>query len=168
MLQALAWWLVERAKRRVYSGGHLLHADGSLYMGRYALIESRFLHIRVHHLATPDLDRHLHDHPWNFVSLLLSGSYTEARPVTVDPCFNGDAQEEDAWITVRRPGSIAFRRATHRHRITSVEPETYSLFITGPKLQWWGFFTPEGKVFWKNYPSCHAADAAGVIVEERE
>lgn len=160
--------VIRRAQRRVYTGGHLYHADGSLYMGRWSLFESSWLQVRVHHLATPDLDRHLHDHPWNFVSVVLEGGYAESRPVAVDPCFNGDAGAEDCWLTLRTAGSLASRRATDRHRITNVLPGTYTLFFTGPKLQWWGFFTPQGKVWWRDYPSCHAAGQCGDPITERE
>lgn len=71
----LATGLIERALRTPYF--HLYHADGSLYMARYWLRRhaagSSAWAARVHYLATPDEDRHLHDHPWDFVSIVLRG-----------------------------------------------------------------------------------------------
>lgn len=170
----LADWIIRRARRSIYRGGHLYHADGSLYMGRWSVLDrgSDGFGIRVHHIATPDLDRHFHDHPWHFLSIVLKGGYGEARPESVDPCFFelepplGEVERSlERW---RGPGSIAFRRATDRHRIFTVKPDTYSLFITWPKCQWWGFYTPEGKVWWRDYPSCHAAGQMGEPITERE
>jgi hypothetical protein len=34
-----------------------------------------------------------------------------------------------------------------------VYPDTWTLMIYGPIRQWWGFFTPRGKVYWRDYPS---------------
>lgn len=163
LFSGFADWLIERAKRRPYRKGHLFHADGSLYMGRYCLFESRWLSARVHHIATADLDRHMHDHPWNFVSLVLRGGYLELRPAEREPCFitvskpRGlvweDEQVERSRMTQRLCGDLAFRRATDRHRIVSVLPHTWSLFVYGPVLQWWGFYTPQGKIHWRDYAS---------------
>lgn len=181
--QALATWLIARAKRTPYF--HLHHADGSLYMERYWLVPSRAyekepdsrystlckLHkrpfgwllqrfgvsVRIHRLHTPDLDRHMHDHPWPFVSVVLRGFYVEARPRQIEPAFFGDVHTvESMQMRVRGTGSIAFRRATDRHSILSTSVgEVWTLFITFPKRQWWGFYTPSGKVHWKDYESVH-------------
>lgn len=147
--------LIERARRTPY--WHLYHGDGSLYMGRYWLKphsdrRDRWA-ARVHHIATPDVDRHMHDHPWDFLSIVLRGGYTELRPLGAERCFEGE--EEASYAVTRRAGSIALRRATDRHRIISVLPDTWTLFITGPKRHWWGFHTPAGKVHWQDYVSSH-------------
>lgn len=167
-------WLAKRfiawacRRERTYRKGHLYHANGSLYMGRWALFESRWLSARVHYIATADDDRALHDHPWNFVSLVLQGGYVEARPLTVEPCFMqvqrpvvlGDPEPEwveQVMLTRRVAGAMAFRRATDRHRVVSVDRGTYTLFVYGLGVQWWGFYTREGKVHWQDFASKHAA-----------
>lgn len=153
-------WLICWARRKPYRKGHLFHADGSLYMERWSLFEMRWLSARLHHITTHDYDRALHDHPWNFASIVLRGGYVENRPETVEPCFEGDA--ERCSQTYRMAGSIAFRRATDRHAITSVLRNTYSLFIYGRALQWWGFYTPSGKVYFRDYASVHNCEARPV------
>lgn len=137
---------------------HLYHADGSAYMRRYWLFQSRFLSIRLHEICTHDFDPHMHDHPWPFVSLLMRGGYLELRPVSRNPCFDGNTEAD--YITIRVPGTIVFRRATDRHRIASVLPRTWSLFVTGPIAHWWGFYTPAGKVHWELYSSAHIDGSA--------
>lgn len=150
--------LIVCARRTPHS--HLYHDDGSLYMARFWLLRTRWLSVRLHHIATADLDRHFHDHPWSFVSLVLRGGYREARPAAIDPCFiDGETEVERAIVRVRNAGSVALRRATDRHRVTGVMPETWTLVVMGPKRQWWGFYTPRGKVHWRNYATLHAASS---------
>lgn len=158
----IGWWCV---RSRVYREGHLMHADGSLYMGRWRLFETRWISARLHYIASDDADRVLHDHPWNFMSLVLSGGYIEQRPITVEPCFpllrNGQrADWEAVTLHPRTAGSVAFRRATERHRVVDVAPRTYTLFIYWQKTQWWGFYTREGKVHWRDFVSCHTTICA--------
>jgi hypothetical protein len=172
--------LIERAKRTPYF--HLHHGDGSLYMERYWLVPriaklderdmncypmswwrepfgwlcQRFgIAMLIHVIHTPDLDRALHDHPWSFVSVVLRGWYTELRPIDNGrPCFH-EAPEEFSWVTHRHERSIAFRHATDRHRIVNQSAECVTLFVTGPKRQWWGFYTPQGKIHYQDYDSVH-------------
>lgn len=130
-------------------GGHIYGHDGELYMQRWKILDSDFLNIRVHHIVRRDEDRHLHDHPWNWASLVLRGGYIEELPAELRPTFSGD--KEVTWFRVRLAGSFCLRRALDRHRIASVRPGTYTLFITGPKINWWGFVTPHGKVYYRDY-----------------
>jgi hypothetical protein len=152
----LADLIIERAKRTPYK--HLYHADGSVYMERFWLRpysdDYNGIAARVHHIVTPDYDRELHDHPWDFVSIVLRGGYTEARPIDVEPCFAGTS--ELVCHGFRGAGSIARRRATDRHRITDVMSDTWTLFVTGAKRQWWGFYGPTGKIHWKDFESVHS------------
>lgn len=155
-------WLVEKlikfAKRTPYT--HLYHEDGSVYMERFWLVPVDWkwpFAARIHWIATPDHDRHLHDHPWAFLSLILWGSYIEARPVTVQPCFEGE--REVVNVKLRRRWSLAFRHATDRHYIPAVSPGgVWTLFISFKFVQWWGFYTPMGKVYYRDYHSVHTLE----------
>lgn len=157
-------WLVDaliaRAKRTPYM--HLFHADGTPYMERYWLRpyseDRQGWAVRLHHIVTEDYDRELHDHPWDFWSLVLRGGYLEARPYGTEPDFNAPGGCERVRFTERRAGSFAHRRATDRHRIVAVEKDTWTLFVTGPKRQWWGFYTPTGKQHWRHFESVHTAE----------
>lgn len=141
---------------RPCDGGHLFHADGTVYMERFTLFETRWLSARMHHIATPDWDRDMHDHPWWFASVVLSGGYTEDRPVSNHkPQWIGDTEARNG--SRRSAWSVAFRHATDRHLISAVDPDTWTLFIYGPLRQWWGFYTRLGKIYWREYPSVHEA-----------
>ena len=64
-----------------------------------------------------------HKHPWWSISCILSGSYIEH---TADGDFKREA------------GDVVFREAEALHWVEINEP-VYTLFITGPKIQDWGF-----------------------------
>lgn len=133
---------------------------------------------RLHHICTADLDREFHTHPWSFISIVLSGGYIERRPLHADPVWEfthfdkNAASLDDAVESLRmqemgverwrRPGSIAFRRHSDRHRIVHVEPDTWTLVLQGPKKpgRSWGFYTYEhGFVNWREFQSVHNTTA---------
>ena len=148
-MKRLADLIIERALRRPYL--HLCHADGSFYMGRWWLFQTRWLSARVHRIATPDRDRHFHDHPFSFVSVILRGFYVESRPVSIDPIFTIDGKEL-AKNSLREQYSIAYRRASDRHSISYVTiGGVWTLVFILPRVQWWGFYTPAGKIYWQDY-----------------
>lgn len=106
--------------------------------------------IRVHVIKRSDEDRHLHDHPWANVSIILSGSYIEVKPMRQDQHPAMDAGL--STYVIADPGSIRFRKATDRHRLLVNDGEqAVSIFIAFKKQQSWGFYTPTGKVYWKDY-----------------
>lgn len=174
-------WLVDKliayAKRTPYT--HLWHGDGTPYMERYWLVPYSYagklgflrhpfgwllqkldIAVRIHWIATEDKDRHLHDHPWAFLSVVLKGSYLERRPVKISPCFV--AEQELTFAKQRRAGSVAFRWWTDRHAIAVVSPGgVWTLFISFPVKQWWGFYTKQGKVYYRDYESVHNSHIMG-------
>lgn len=162
MFKRLVDWIITRAKRTPYF--HLVHADGSMYMERYWLVKNFFgFSARVHGIHTPDMDRAMHDHPWSFISIVMRGAYIETTPNrqnTIDfHAVGAIGATEPQQERFRGTGSIAFHGFWHRHRVTLVTEWDYlpvwTLFITFPKRQSWGFFTPDGKIWWWVYESVH-------------
>lgn len=144
MITRLVDRLIAYGQRRPYT-----HLDG--YMERYFLIAGNYHEgeraMRLHHILRSDNDRHFHDHPWNFASLILRGGYWEIRPVFFDGMYIAD---DVRW---RGPGSIAFRRARDWHRLELPYGQTcWTLFITLKKRQEWGFLTqPNMKTLHQEY-----------------
>ena len=148
-MNMIANLIIRLAKRTPYF--HLYHKDDSLYMGRWWLFQTRWLSCRVHHIASADYDRHFHDHPFSFVSIVLRGWYREQRPSQIQPCFLSDGQEL-SYGTDRKAWSTAYRSTSDRHLISEVSPGgVWTLVFMSPKRQWWGFFTPSGKIYYKDY-----------------
>ncbi len=128
-----------------------LGGSGNPYMRRFFLIKTKFGSIRVHEILRSDGDRHLHDHPFDFLSIILSGGYTEITPL-------GE--------TKKGPLSLIFRRATDLHRLVLGEGQTaWTLVFTSPWKRRWGFQTEHGWVDEKDYESFmgwHAKDVWSV------
>ena len=105
--------------------------DGPYLRRWYLIPKNRHVNIYLHHFARSDDDRALHDHPWSFASILISGAYLEIA---------------DTGLHLRRPGSAAVRRADHRHRIQllpgpdGAERGCWTLVVTGPHRRQWGFW----------------------------
>lgn len=112
------------------------------------LIQRLGIAIRIHHIKKSDDDRAFHDHPWWYVTLILRGGYYEVQPRYKQGLYCG------ANHTWRRPGTALFRRATSWHRL-EVRPKgrgAWTLFITGPKTNSWGFLAePRHKIYWRDY-----------------
>lgn len=83
--------------------------------------------IRLHFIKRPDSDRHLHDHPWNARTFILSGGYVEER-------------EDDRYY--RMAGDTARLNFGEFHRIDHVLPNTVTLFVMGKRRGEWGFKIP--------------------------
>lgn len=97
------------------------------YLLRWFLIpRNPFINIYRHRFCQSDPSVP-HDHPWHFASLVLRGSYREVG--------------ERATI-VRRPGSLALRRARSRHRVELLGHPVTTVVITGPHRRRWGFWCP--------------------------
>jgi hypothetical protein len=107
--------------------------DADPLMWRWQILRiGRLPRIFVHKFLRSDYDRALHNHPWAFVSVLLKGEYFEHTE-------NG--------VIHRRAPSVVYRPITHRHRVELIEDRPcWTLFLTGPECQRWGFFCQEGYV----------------------
>lgn len=118
---------------------------------RYILFRCAGWGVYLHHLLRSDRDRALHDHPWPFVSIVLSGGYYEMHDQTLD----GETRGE--W---RKPGCVLVRPAEWRHRVVLISP-AWTLVIVGRRCRKWGFFLPGGWCWWRKF------DPARGICEDR-
>lgn len=151
----------------------LRHA-GKVFLDRWG-IECWWFGVFVHHIAGPDPGLDLHDHPWPFVSVILSGGYTEevasAREAPMmakiaerwpETCHHGFVR---SW----RAGSVHRMPLTDAHRITAVQRGTWTLVFRGRKARSWGFYQPDGFVHWQayDYATRRPGDVASSHPEER-
>lgn len=178
-------WLIRRAQRTPYS--HIRSKDGaSIYMRRWWLFNpygkdndgeqepariTWLPSIRVHHILRPDVDRHLHDHPWNARTIVLRGWYKEER--YKDKVRAADMMRHciehyrpaKAWDTqgqIYKPPMRAVLLREQRytgcllfgeyHRIKDLPPEgVITLFFTWRYLGSWGFDVNGRKVHHSDY-----------------
>lgn len=106
------------------------------YIVRLHVVKTPWFAICVHWLNTADPEQFLHDHPVSFLSIILRGAYSEWRGAPMEMRLH-------RWFN--------FVRATDRHTIRYVMPNTVTLAFMGPKVREWGYHTPDGWVMWKQY-----------------
>lgn len=128
---------------------------GEPYLVRYRLFECPRFGIYLHHILLSDDDRHLHCHPWSFISVLLWGSYDEVYFSTTSLYQTRLTPSGDKPIGIteqihRRAPSACFRRAEHAHRLLLSKP-CWTLVLRGPHRRAWGFYTESGWVDAKEY-----------------
>lgn len=111
---------------------------GDNYLSRWhAVPKNPLFNVYLHHVTGDDPDDNLHDHPWLFnYSLVLRGKIREQMP---------------SAVRTLTPGSLTFRFGTAPHRLVLESTESLTLFITGPKIRQWGFYTACGWVNSKEY-----------------
>lgn len=122
------------------------------YLIRYILIQTPLFSIYVHKLVRSDYERALHDHPWDFISLILKNGYSEeverfARFDTVDgsPLH---VPQPYRMIHKNKAGQLLFRKGEHRHRviIEDLSKPGWTLVLTGRRKRKWGFWVLKRKV----------------------
>lgn len=119
-----------------------LRHDGRPFLERWGF-DLGPVGVYVHHVAGPDPGLDLHDHPWPFVSVVLSGGYSE-HVSEVRALHSTTYRSWPRWSV----HSMSFGVA---HRITSARPGTWTLVLRGPKSRPWGFFVDGRWVAWDEY-----------------
>lgn len=121
---------------------HIKDCDGNPYLTRWYLLRTKWLGIWIHKFHRSDEDRAAHDHPFSFLSIILTCGYWEWVP-------NAEGVLEKTWYP---PGSILFRRAEHQHRIEVYEDEKpFTLIFRFRRRRDWGFWTETGFIQWQNW-----------------
>lgn len=119
--------------------------DGSLYMRRLRLIQTPWFAVYLHKIVRPDADRELHDHPWDFVSLILRGGYIEET----EGRGPGFTYRQKVW---RKPFRLVRHKAEDFHRIDALsDVPAWTLVFCGRRRREWGFKTDKGWVRWDQY-----------------
>lgn len=142
------WWLVPKATPGEAGCGPVSARKRPLAW----LLQRSGITVRVHHTLRSDNERHLHDHPFSSISIVLRGGYEEVVPFQADQHANHDRSRlRRIW---RGPGSVVFRPATNRHRLV-IPPgrSAWSIFIMFGTKRDWGFHTERGWVHHAHYES---------------
>jgi hypothetical protein len=116
-----------------------------LYLRRYYIYRGKHRpHIYLHHIVRSDYERACHDHPWDFVSIILKGGYTEHNQ-----CLETAFCAEHTHVIKKRAGSIVAHKAEDLHRL-ELERPAWTLVFSGRKRREWGFQTPDkGWIGWR-------------------
>ena len=154
LVRLIALKLEERAREK----GNVLYITErddptSVYLVRYPIFNNSVFGLYVHRFLRSD-SADPHDHPFDFVSYVVSGEYTEKLYTNKNVQYYSFGANKDDYldiepqINVRKPGSIVFRHAKQAHVVT-VPEEIYSkdeyqkgtmtIILRGPRRRQWGF-----------------------------
>lgn len=96
------------------------------YLERFTILKFFNLHIRIHKLLSEDKTVFYHNHPFHFLSIVISGGYTE------------EYLKDDKVITkYHKKWAFIFRNKNRYHSIKSVEPNTKTLFFAIGNYKKW-------------------------------
>lgn len=128
--------------------------DGdSPYLTRFTIVSlaDKGVKLCLHKFHRSDYDD-LHDHPWNFWSLILWNGYVEETEFKFPTLGIHDRKQKRVW-----PGMLLRRPADHKHRVVLLrdkrgrEKKAITLVWMGPKVREWGFWTRNGWEHWVSY-----------------
>lgn len=160
----------------------LRRADGAVYLDRWGFewpakseepYRRPWFGVFVHRMDAADPGQDLHDHPWWFGSLILSGGYTEQRentrhaPTVAQWAEAGQMHLDRRGDIVHR-GWLSWRtmRLDECHRITDLDrPHVWTLVIHGPWRRGWGFYLPSGFMDWRQYDATVRAERRDMWAE---
>jgi hypothetical protein len=99
--------------------------SGKLHFRRWQILKTRWFSIWIHCIYAPDEDKHLHNHPWDFKSMVIKGSYLE---------------ETENGNIFQKFGKFNSRNGDDFHKILKLNTEkVYSLFFVTPPKREWGY-----------------------------
>lgn len=132
------------------------------FIVRLHLLKTPWFAICLHWINHPDAEPWLHDHPVSFLSVILRGEYTEKRRR-----YGG--KRHTGYIAIERHRWFNWIRASKKdqHCIVSAAPHTLTLCFMGPKVREWGYHTPDGWVYWRDYQKKQSEGVQSEEVEAR-
>ena len=101
-----------------------------LHFQRWRILWTPWFAIYIHRILKSDEDKHPHNHPWNFRTFILSGSYTEEW-------YNAETEEYGKQILTRDDST--YRGFEIFHKIEIYQPVT-TLVCTGQHWNRWGYW----------------------------
>lgn len=162
----LVKWCEKRDRKYIITGGP---QETTPYLVRYIVFKSNFFCIYIHRFMRSDSDTP-HDHPWNFFTYILDGSYREHYYDTDLP-QKLKTKYKKFWtekVNIRKPGSLAYRKATDIHYVEvdkkrdldEIEDAPFTMCFMFRRQRHWGFWSEDGSTFtdWRRYLNINPND----------
>lgn len=122
----------------------IVSQKGVTHFRRWRLFWSPWGSIYLHNITNSDLDIDPHDHPWDFSSLIIKGSYSEVSRYPIDD-YKVD------YTKVYKPGMVNTKKTVDCHKLTLLTPSVWTLVFVGKRKHDWGYQTAKGWVHHKEY-----------------
>lgn len=115
--------------------------SGKLHFRRWRIIELPWFRVYLHCIEESDQDAHQHNHPWNYLSLILRGGYVEHST-------KWDLEGKPlAWRTkFCTPGMFVRHSRSDTHKLSVIVKPTWTLVMCFGKHNVWGYRTEAGFV----------------------
>lgn len=141
------------------------------FMTRLRIVQTPWFGLYLHKFEGPDPRPTLHDHPWDFVSIILRGGYTERRSygpfnfhIESIPLHGAKGRVRlRTWLRAR----INVKRAADVHYIEKLSRlPTWTLMLVGRKRHEWGYLDRDGtRTRWDLHP--HNAEFEAALAARR-
>lgn len=130
------------------------------YLTRWRLVQTPWFGVYLHRMDGPDPRPTLHDHPWDFVSVILRGGYSEVATDPHDPFHEGEPPSSGERREWPAP-SVHRMRATDAHYITHLHRRpTWTLLLVGRRRREWGYWDEDGWTRFDRHRHAYEFDAA--------
>jgi hypothetical protein len=118
--------------KRIFLVREIKSKLGVLHFRRWRVIETPLFNIYLHAFYKPDSDSDMHDHPWDFMSIIIWNGYYELVA--------------GQRLICRDMFYVAFNKAEKKHTVVYLHDNkrTYTFVITGPRRREWGYHTSSG------------------------
>lgn len=131
-------------------------SDGAPYLSKYLVYESGpgrdSWRVHVHCFHQSDEDWALHNHPWEWaVGWILAGGYREWR--RYERPSGARAPVYEVGTRAYAPGSVNLILSSTFHRVELLDGECWTLFVSGPIVGTWGFWSRNDDSFtpWRDF-----------------
>lgn len=126
---------------------------GQFHQPRFNLTRRRTTggSVLLHKICRSDVDPEMHDHPWDFTSVILWRGYREETRRCDCGCTCAGCSR--AVVARKWPGMILRRRAEHRHRVLIGDGPAWTLVFTSVKKRSWFFWRDATPIPWREFIS---------------
>lgn len=103
---------------------------------RWTILSTPWFRVYLHKLDAPIWHKECHDHPWNFLAIILAGGYWEQ----IEGRNKNHGQYCGGNVYWRPRGSILYRSGDFAHNVaTQWGIPNWSLVIIGQRYRQWKF-----------------------------
>ncbi len=124
--------MIKEIIRKLFLIREIVSKKGEVHFQRYRILQTSLFSIYIHHILKSDEDKHPHNHPFSFLSIILKGGYVERL-------WNLKNNKYEMDYTASLAGSYIYRNTKQFHHITLVDP-TWTLVFVGKRTNdKWGY-----------------------------
>lgn len=100
--------------------------EGVVHFRRWQVFTTPWFDVFIHGIYKSDEDEHMHDHPWDYFSIVIWGKFIEKVK---------QGRNAQTFLTT------SHRKAEHTHKIEELKSKkVYTLFFASKRKREWGYW----------------------------